>query len=269
MINIYNFDDYRLFLRDYIQNLPKKGRGWGAQLAQALNITPVIVSQVLKGHRNFSEEQGLEICEYISLTAEESEFFMSLLRLHRAGSHKLQIYYQKKIAAQKTMALEIKSRLDKKIEFNESAKAKYYSEWFYGGVRLYSALEKQGGIEDICNRFGMPVMTVQGVMEFLIRHDLILQKDDGSFQWTSASTHIGKDSPLVNRHHKNWRLKAFENMDLKREEDLFFTSPMVISKELFSQLQQDILDFIKLQSKKISEAECEELVLLNIDLCKI
>lgn len=269
MVNIFDFDDYRPFLKAFSLELPRKGRGWGARLANFLQVTPVIVSQVIQGHRNFSEEQGLEICEHINLTAEESEYFMSLLRYHRAGSYKLQNYYRKKIEQQKTKAQEIKSRLDDKIEFDEVAKAKYYSEWFYGGVRLYSALDKQEGLEDMAERFGLPKQTLQSVVEFLIQHNLVVQKNDGSFAWTTASTHISRESPLVNRHHKNWRLKAFENMDLRRENDLFFTSPMVISKELFEQLHKDILEFIKKQSKKISEADCEELVLLNIDLCRI
>jgi hypothetical protein len=35
----------------------------------------------------------------------------------------------------------------------------------------------------------------------------------------------------VVKHHQNWRIKGFQSMELRREEDLFYTQSMVMSRE--------------------------------------
>ena len=46
-MDIFDFINYRRFLRDKIAKMPKRGRGVARQMAEVLNVHPTSVSQVL------------------------------------------------------------------------------------------------------------------------------------------------------------------------------------------------------------------------------
>ena len=64
-------------------------------------------------------------------------------------------------------------------------------------------------------------------------------------------------------------MKACEECEKDKEEDLFFTAPMVLSRELKDRLKTRILDWIEELSKELKDCNNEELCVLNIDLFKI
>mgnify|MGYP003396198606 CR=1 FL=1 len=74
---------------------------------------------------------------------------------------------------------------------------------------------------------------------------------------------------LVVKHHTNWRMRAIQKMDTREASELFFTSPMSMSKadvarvrEIFAKSIQETIDICR-------DSPAEELVCLNIDLFKI
>src|SRR5574343_331278 len=94
MKEIYEYQDYRDFLREYISSLPKKGRGFKKDLADYLLCQTTHISQVLSKKTNFTQEQGVRLIDFIHLTEEERKFFMILLNQIRAGSVSLKEFYE-------------------------------------------------------------------------------------------------------------------------------------------------------------------------------
>src|SRR4051794_16485735 len=96
-MSIFEFLDYRRFLRRHIDHLPKKGRGEVSRIAQAAGVHPSLLSQVLTGDKNLSLEQAQIIAEYLDLTHQETEYFLLMVQHQRAGTAKLRTYFAAKM----------------------------------------------------------------------------------------------------------------------------------------------------------------------------
>ena len=92
---------------------------------------------------------------------------------------------------------------------------------------------------------------------------------EGRYSLSTQTTHVDRKSLYVIRHHENWRFQAIKNMEFEKEENLFFTAPLTISKSDFEYFKNQVLNLIEDLSKKVKVSNSEELVCLNIDLFKI
>lgn len=95
--SLFEYQNYVDFLREWIELRPSQGRGQISQMARHLNISSVSMSYIVNGQRNLSEEQAVELVEFLGLTDIESEFFLTLVQFERAGSKKLERIYLKKL----------------------------------------------------------------------------------------------------------------------------------------------------------------------------
>jgi plasmid maintenance system antidote protein VapI len=110
-MSIFEYSDYKSFLRDQILVLPKKGRGEINRMAKHLRVHPTLISQVLNGTRDFSAEQIYSLCGYFGLQQLESDYLVLLLQFERAGTSEFKKYYTKKIDELKLASLNISKRL--------------------------------------------------------------------------------------------------------------------------------------------------------------
>src|SRR5688572_28146267 len=89
MNKVFEYDHYRAYLTDWIGSQPNGGRGQRAALAKALQSPISHISQVLKGISNLTLEQSEEVNHYLGHNAMESEYFLLLVQMARAGTPKL------------------------------------------------------------------------------------------------------------------------------------------------------------------------------------
>jgi len=164
----------------------------------------------------------------------------------------------------RTQAQRLETRLPKDRELGETEKGVFYSNWIYSAVRNLTALETYNSIQAIADYLKLPRSQVKQVVEFLLETGLCVPTPKG-FRSGPKRTHVGASSPFVSRHHQNWRLKGFGQMDLKREDDLFYTGPMSLSRELEAKIRNDLLAFIEKMNKQIHPSRSEVVRCLNID----
>ena len=88
-MQIFDFQDYRTYIRSRQKTLPKNGWGFVSQLAKHLGINQVQVSQVLGGKKDFTLEQAVDIADFFSLSSIEKEYLIWLVIKARAGTHRL------------------------------------------------------------------------------------------------------------------------------------------------------------------------------------
>lgn len=269
-MNISDFNDYRSYLKAYILSLPKKGRGFSARLSDAIGVSPVIISQVLSDKRSFSLEQASEVANFIGLNRLEEEYFLELVQFDRAGSHRLKKFHERKIADLKKKLQDVKNRVHTKKELDDKAKAFYYANWYLVAIRLLINNQDFQNPEVIAEALNLNLERVREALLFLEEYNLI-EKNNDLYNWVGTSTHIPFDSPLVNRHHQNWRTQATKKMEQEQagETELFFTSPMIIDKDCAVKLRGMILKFIE-ESQAISvKAPSKDLYCMNLDLFQI
>ncbi len=176
-MDLYSFSNYKEFTLKWIKSQPKKGYGQLRKLAQHLDINAVIVTQVFNGPRNLSVEQAFDATSFFGLNELESDYYLLLVQHERAGNYRLQDNFAKKIKELKTKATKIKSRLPKnKQELSFETKALFYSDWFYSGIRLITAIDGFNSPEAIANYFYLPVRKVREVLDFLTENNLCIEK---------------------------------------------------------------------------------------------
>ena len=78
-------------------------------------------------------------------------------------------------------------------------------------------------------------------------------------------THMGHDSPFVNRHHANWRLKGLQYLENLSDNDLFCTGPMALSKEAAKSIRKSLVELIERSTKSAANSDSEVVRCLNID----
>jgi len=263
-ISIYEFNNYKKFLMSRVRERPSLGRGELSKIAQKLGTSSVAISQVVRGDRNFTHEQALEVAEYLELGELETEYFLLLVLLERAGTFKLKRKLNDQLEAVRKRAQTLKSRVPHHQEMDSNARSEFYSHWYYSGIRLLSSIGDYQSIETIAKRMSLSENRVREVVEFLLRYGLCVEKD-GQIQMGPRMTHLEASSPLVTRHHSNWRLKGIENMDGLEPEELFYTGPMTISLASMKIIRKELLTTIENIAREVSSSPSEQLACLNID----
>src|ERR1700684_1559181 len=109
-MSVLNHSSYKPYLEEYMAQLPKGGRGEINRMAEAMDVHPTLVSQVLRGDKDFSLEQAHKLCHHIGLLKLEKDYFILLVQFERAGSSDLRQYYKEKIDELKARSLDLKER---------------------------------------------------------------------------------------------------------------------------------------------------------------
>lgn len=263
-MTIFDFVDYKGFIKAWVLSQEKRGRGFYRNLSQHLGCNTTAVSLIFSGDRHLSIEQAYDTCQLLELSALEQEYFLTLVQSARAGKANLQKYYQTKIKELQAKALNLKKRLAPDAEMDEQAKAVFYSNWFYSAIRVALSIDKYSNLDDLAHALDLPRATVQEVVQFLLRHSLAVEKD-GRVQIGPAYLHLDKDSPYVKSRQLSWRLKGFEYMDHRKPTDLFYTCPVSISERGLELVQKELTAMIERVLKLVKNEEAEKLVCLNID----
>src|SRR3990167_1956030 len=110
-MSIFEYLDYRAFLRNYIDHLPKKGRGEINKMALFRSVHPSLLSQILSDQKNMSLEQAQLMAEYLGFTFQETEYFLCSVQFQRAGTTKLRVYFKEKLNVLQKSSLELSERV--------------------------------------------------------------------------------------------------------------------------------------------------------------
>lgn len=265
--NIFNFDDYRDFLKSWLEIAKENKSSNLTRLAEATSVHPTYLSHVLNGTKNLSSEQAFLVAEFISFTKLEKDFFFILIQIERAGSMKLKNYLSEKKKELLEQKDQLKKRFDTHRELTDSERAIYYSSWLYSAIAVATDIQNGQTAEQISERFGLGRDKVQQILDFLSNIGIVKEKK-GMFSLGEIHVHVPNESPFVVKHHANWRIKSIHKMDLRESKELFFTVPMSISEQDFNKIREVLNVAIQEIVAIAKKSKSEDIVCLNIDFFK-
>ncbi|MGE4133441.1 MAG: TIGR02147 family protein [Bdellovibrionales bacterium] len=263
-MQVYEFSSYKDYTLARIKAMPRAGHGQFMKMAKHIGVSPVVISQVLKGDRDFTEEQALRLTDFLGLSNMESEYFMRMVSLEKAGTHDLKRFHRDALAALKRQAQATKNRVGAHQVLDESTKSVFYSDWIYGAVRLLTSVEKFGTADAIAEHLDLSHARVNEILEFLMSVGLV-KIESGRLMVGVRSTHLDAQSRFVNNHHRNWRLRGLQALNSRTPVDLFYTAPCTLSEEDFLALREDLVKVIANLTKRAPTSTPETLACLNID----
>ncbi|HXH73357.1 MAG TPA: TIGR02147 family protein [Bacteriovoracaceae bacterium] len=263
-VSIWNYESYKLFISDFIKSSPGKGRGKLKKMAEKLNVHPTLVSQVLSGQKDFSQEHALNVTKFLGLLEKEVEYFFELLFFAKASSNDLKNYHKKRITQLASQGQTVKSRLGEVSELTEDDKIRFYSDWRFVIVWLATSIKDLKHEASLSQNFDIPHEDILRIVDFLLEKNLCERADNG-LRMKVNKIHVPSDSPLVMNHHINWRIKSLDFVRSVTPEELAFTAPFSVSKKDFAVIKSRLLDTIQEISKIVSESEPEVVACLNLD----
>lgn len=264
---VYKYGDYREYLA---ARLPISGadRGSRSRLASALGCQTAFVSQVLHGEANFSLEHAIGVSQFLGHTEAEEEYFMALVHLARAGTAALGEYFQRRLKAIRDKRELIAERIGIHQNLPEEALARYYSTWHYAAIHILCAIPAFQSSSALAAHLHVPERQVREMLEFLCAHGLVIERV-GGYGIGQARTHLPRSSPLIARHHCNWRLRAMMAQDLASEHDKFFSGPVALTEQDAKRLREMILKFLESVQKAYLQSGREAVFCLNLDFFRV
>ncbi len=264
-LDIYDYDDYRAFFKDWLEAGPFSGRGGPAKVAELLRIHPSFVSQVIRSKKDLSQEQAFKVSSFMELSGPEVDYFIHLLLKDRAGTPDLVSYYQAKLDTLRQEARRVASQVGVARELSESDKARFYADALHTMVRVMGSIPKWQKPKQLAQALQVSEAKVEAILDFLVEKQLCTRSAEGNIAVGPQKTHIPQGSPLANTHHRNWRQKAIQFYEQLDDDDLVFTAPLSIAKADFLRVRHELLAVIKNVTQIVEGSECEEFVVFNID----
>ncbi len=267
--DLFSYFDYREFLKGWILSQPKKGRGQRAAIAAAIKSPVSHISQVLSGVSHLSFEQAEEVNEYLGHNEDESEYFLLLVQLVRAGTPKLKKRIESQVQKIQSKRLVLKDRLKVKKTVSSEDQALFYSSWHYAAVHILITIKQYQTKEAIAKYLKVSSRKISEVLGVLVKLGLA-EAENGRYTASVARFHLGSDSPMISKHHANWRLQAIQSLDKENFfEDLHYSSVVSISNNDTIKIKNLLVKSIENAKLLISDSPEEELHSLCLDFFKI
>lgn len=266
---IFKYLDYKSYILERWESGPKEGYGQAKKLADFLGISTVVISQTLKGDRDFSTENAFKTTQFLELSPFEAQYFMKLVDYAKAGHYELKAFILHELKQMQREGKKVRAKYNKTLELSDEDKFEFYSEKYYSAIRQASALPNLNSIFDLANHFNLTEEKVEEIVDFLVKKNLCIY-EDGKLTRGPQHTFLPATSPYIKNHHRNWRLHAIERIDkLDHEKELMYSAPMSLSLEASQIIRESLLQLIQDTIKVVGPSKDEVTTCLNIDFLAI
>lgn len=266
MKNLFEYDEYRAYLKDYLASKPKRGWGLMKSWASSLSLNPTFLSQVFTERKNLSVEQALALAQLLKLSPLETKFFILLLQRERSGTHELKIYYTQEIEEIRKLSMKASTHFKSDHVLKDDEKAKYYSSWIYSAIRIFCSIGGGKSHEQIAERFSdFSELQINEAIDFLIKTKLCDLSVKNKIIVGPAVIFVDRNSPFFSKHSLNWRLRGIANSDHLSEGELMLTMPFTLSHKSFKKIAGELMGVFKGALEESKHSEPQELACLNID----
>jgi uncharacterized protein (TIGR02147 family) len=257
LVSVFEFANYKRYLSKVLSP-SGRSRGQRSRLAEALNCQTAFVSQVMNGDVHFSLEHAVQISTFLKHTPEEQHFFVLLLQKERAGSKALRDYFENQMKEIIMRRQLIKERIHAQAALNAEAQMRYYSAWYYAAIHILISVPEFQTPDKIAMTLQLPLPLVISTLEFLMEHGLATV-EKGRYRIGNTRIHLPSDSPIISKHHANWRMKAIQSMEQNDPQNLHYSLVISLSESDREIIRNMILKLVE-NTEPILKASPEEKV---------
>jgi len=237
-----------------------------SQMAINTGVHPTFLSQVLSATKDFSSEQALLVAEFLGLSDHQTEYFMTLVEKEKASHFKLEDRLKRKINTLQEEAQQLDRLLKKENDrLNTEQLGEYYSSWTYIAVHSLIALAPYQNRQSLYQALNIEKPEIDRILLFLYRAGLAIEEKGQIKRIGSKSTFIGKESPFIWTHLRNWREVAIQRMQNLTKNDLSYSTVITLRAKDAQKIMDIVRDAIKKADEVIESTEPEVMALLNFD----
>jgi hypothetical protein len=162
----------------------------------------------------------------------------------------------------------LKDRLEFKDSLSEVDQAQYYSAWYFTAIHLIVSLSPYTEPQSIARALQLSNSIVLNVLEFLVSRGLVL-KLGTQYSVGPTSIHLGKDSPMLLRHHSNWRLKTQVEIEKNPTAGLHYSSVVTLGRADIPKVKEIMVQAIEQIRAVVRPSPNEELCCYTLDFFEL
>lgn len=273
-ISIYDYQDYKTFIVDWIELAPNKGRGQRIKLAEALGCQTPFITHVLTGDYHFSLEQAEACSRWMGLNESDSEFFVLMVLKQKAATKPAMHLLERQLSKRRNEENVLKKRLKIKEGLTSEDQMQYYSQSWYALIHMALMQPRLQTIEGLMEYFQLSRHKIVSILDFLAETKLIEFKNDTASGMKkivvkSPMIHLEKSSPLLAHHHANFRLKAIDAIKDKQLDNLHYSTVISLSEKDYDWVRSKISLLLEELADRVKKSDDEQLGVLNIDWFKV
>lgn len=265
---LFEFNDYKAFVLAWIRARPQGGRGVRRRIAEKMNCQVAYVSHVLAGPRHFSLEQTEALARYMALNPSETEFFLLLVELARAGTPGLRAVLNRQVQQRKTANQNLSHRVSIQSTITFDDQAVFYSHWLYQAAALAVTTPGPHSVESLAVKLGVTPVRMSEVMRFLVARRLV-REERGHFTGGEPLMHIPSDSPLISRLHAAWRMHTLGSLDRQNPEDLHYSGVVSLAADDYATVREILMKAVLKSHDVIRPSASERLCVLGVDFYEL
>jgi hypothetical protein len=245
-------------------------RGAIKSLAQALKCHSTFIAHVLSEKAEFSTEQGLRVCRHFGLDSDETAYFLDLLHRDRSGDTVAKAYFDELLNQRRADRQNLKKRLKVGSTLSDAQESTYYRNWLPPAVHMVCQLPGKHTAESIAERLAISRRAAERAIAELLELGILATERHGLVSAVD-SIHLGKDSPFVNRSHRNWRHKTAEELDQTPASlpGLHYSAVVSLSEADAARLREIIMKHIEATRRVIIPSPAEELYVQCLDFYRL
>jgi uncharacterized protein (TIGR02147 family) len=267
--NVFDFNDYKKLLIAHAKSTEAK-RGYLRELAEAAGCQRSYFSSILHTKNHLTPDQACSLTHFWNLNNSESEYFLTLVDLARAGTSLLKQRLNRKLAELRKEHEDLTIRMaSKTVVTAETGELVYYSSWIYSALHILASISLYQRPSAMAERLNIPEFQIRSCLAVLKQMKLVEEVKADHWRHSSSTRHVHRNSPLVVLHHNNWRQRAILDAQMRPEDGVHFTGVHSVSESDFARLKEFILKQLEQYNQVAGASECEKLVCLNIDLFEV
>ena len=267
-IFVFSYEDYKSYINAFISSQPKKGYGFKSRMAEVAECKTAYVAQVLNGNAHFSLEQAEALNPLFNHNESQSDFFLILVQLSRAGTERLRRRLKSQMKVLREQQTNLKQRFKVQNELSAPEVLEYFSRWALSAVHIATTIPRMKKRDNLKKYLGIDETLLKETLDFLISKGLVVESD-GKLEAGQTKIFAGKDSGILKMHHANWRQKAVQYLDHERPEDIHFTAVYSLSQEDATRIQERLIREIEAVRKIVAPSQEEELHAFTLDFFRV
>ncbi len=264
MKNIFEFKDYKGYLKDFEQSRKSFERGFRSKFAEFIGCQSGYISHVLNGNAQLSLEQGFKAAQFLSLNDRERKYFLLMIETSRAGTKELQDHFKEELTSLREEYLNIRERVGNARTLTEKEQSIYYSSWHYLAIHVVTSLKDYNDAQSIASSLQIPESVVKEILLFLLQTGIV-KEEKGVLKPGLTEVHLNRESSLIRQHHTNWRVAAIQSLMNGAKTDIHYSTVSTLSKSDAEKLRAEMVDLISRYVETIKPSPEEVMFGFNLD----
>lgn len=264
MISVFDYLDYRQFLRDFYVQQKKTNTFFSYRyIGNKVGMDSSFLIKVLQGHLHVAEDRIEKFHKICNFNDKEAAYFEALVHFNKAKSEKeSKLYFEKMLSINKAKS--------DKITENQY---EFFQKWYYSAVwALLDGAPFSGDPKDLGAMLAPPigVKEAKAALKLLLDLKLIEQKEDGSYHAVGLNLTTGKEwrSVAIMQYQREMIKLAEESLErFKKEERDISTLTVNIPEAAIPEIRELTGEFRESLKKLVNGySENDRVYQLNIQM---